>query len=220
MKPCERLIVGAGPAGLTLAIRLLQTGLSLRIVDAARDDASFSRATGIQPRVMKILDELGVAGPVTETAIELRGKRTYLNGALRRSVSFWDDRTHRYGLSVDQSDLQRFLMGKVSAAGASIEWETRVASVKTEGLFFKVTIQGHDGSTSEILTRQIIGCDGGRSRVRQDLHIPFPGETYDDIAFYSECELDTTLDHNFAHFFVSQTSRLVFVPVPGSGRFR
>ena len=54
------LIVGAGPAGLTLAIDLARRGISFRLIEAAAAPFEGSRGKGIQPRTLEIFDDLGV----------------------------------------------------------------------------------------------------------------------------------------------------------------
>lgn len=54
------LIVGAGAAGLTLAIDLARRGVSFRLVDKAQRCFEGSRGKGIQPRSQEVFEDLGV----------------------------------------------------------------------------------------------------------------------------------------------------------------
>ncbi len=56
------LVVGAGPTGLALACALAQWRVPVRVVDAAAAPSHGSRAKGVQPRTLEVLDGLGVAG--------------------------------------------------------------------------------------------------------------------------------------------------------------
>jgi 2-polyprenyl-6-methoxyphenol hydroxylase-like FAD-dependent oxidoreductase len=51
----DYLIAGAGPSGLTAAIKLYRRGMPVRIIDKAADFAEQSRANGINPRTLAIL---------------------------------------------------------------------------------------------------------------------------------------------------------------------
>ena len=53
------LIVGAGPTGTTLAIDLARRGITVRLIDKAPHAFDGSRAKGIQPRTLVLLDDLG-----------------------------------------------------------------------------------------------------------------------------------------------------------------
>ena len=58
------LVAGAGPVGLTAALRLARWGVSVRLVDAAPGPASTSRALGTHARSVEIYDQLGVLGDI------------------------------------------------------------------------------------------------------------------------------------------------------------
>ena len=54
------LVVGAGPTGTALAIDLVRRGLDIRIIDKAAGSFEGSRAKGVQPRSLELLDDLGL----------------------------------------------------------------------------------------------------------------------------------------------------------------
>ena len=56
----EVLIVGAGAAGLTLAIELARRGISFRLIDKLDCPFGGSRGKGIQPRTEEIFEDLGI----------------------------------------------------------------------------------------------------------------------------------------------------------------
>src|SRR5918912_1186974 len=60
----EVLIVGAGPAGLTLACDLSRRGVECRVIDRSPELFVGSRAKGLQPRTQEVFDDLGVIGAV------------------------------------------------------------------------------------------------------------------------------------------------------------
>jgi 2-polyprenyl-6-methoxyphenol hydroxylase-like FAD-dependent oxidoreductase len=59
-------IVGAGPSGLVAAIRLLELGLTIEIVDASRQPAQESRAALMHASTVEILAELGLSTELVE----------------------------------------------------------------------------------------------------------------------------------------------------------
>ena len=58
------LVVGAGPVGLVAACDLARRGIAVRVIDAADGSPSGSRAKGLQPRSLEVLDDLGVVGRI------------------------------------------------------------------------------------------------------------------------------------------------------------
>src|ERR1700719_3396908 len=62
------LIIGAGPAGLTLACDLARRGVPLRIVDKATEPFTGSRGKGVQPRTLEVFDDLVVVEEILSAA--------------------------------------------------------------------------------------------------------------------------------------------------------
>lgn len=58
------IVVGAGPTGLTLAVDLVRRGVDTVLLEAAPEPHRHSRGKGLQPRTLKVLDDLGVVGRV------------------------------------------------------------------------------------------------------------------------------------------------------------
>src|SRR5215510_10975807 len=54
------LVVGAGPAGLTLAIDLARRGMVCRVLDRLTGPPVGTRARGISPRSQEIFENLGI----------------------------------------------------------------------------------------------------------------------------------------------------------------
>jgi hypothetical protein len=52
---CDVLVVGAGPAGLTLANELARRGVSGRVVDRSTQHNQETRALGVQARTLELL---------------------------------------------------------------------------------------------------------------------------------------------------------------------
>ena len=71
MKQDTVVVVGAGPTGLTLACALRSAGVSVRVVDAAQGPATTSRALGLQPRGVEVLDRLGALADLPERSLRV-----------------------------------------------------------------------------------------------------------------------------------------------------
>lgn len=72
------LIVGAGPAGLMLALWMSRLGIKTRIVDKRTDKVFSGQADGFQIRTLEILDSFGV------------GERVWKEANHMIEVSFWN----------------------------------------------------------------------------------------------------------------------------------
>ena len=54
MKRSDVLIIGAGPAGLVLALWLTKLGVKVRIVDKTAEPGTTSRALAVQARTLEL----------------------------------------------------------------------------------------------------------------------------------------------------------------------
>jgi len=65
------LIVGAGPTGLTAAVELARYGIIPDIIEKRGEASNLSRAVGILPESMAILEPSGVAAAIREESVRI-----------------------------------------------------------------------------------------------------------------------------------------------------
>src|SRR5882757_1877567 len=61
------LVVGAGPAGLTLACDLARRGVNCRLVERGGGGFMGSRGAAVQPRTQEVFEDLGVLDDIYGT---------------------------------------------------------------------------------------------------------------------------------------------------------
>ena len=71
MNKPQVLIVGAGPTGLVLALRLARHGVSFRIIDNDCGPGVASRAIAIRARTLEFYQQLGFADEVVARGIKM-----------------------------------------------------------------------------------------------------------------------------------------------------
>ncbi|MEA2783539.1 MAG: rifampicin monooxygenase [Rhodospirillaceae bacterium] len=82
------------------------------------------------------------------------------------------DTAHPYGLSIPQAVTERLLTERAIELGAEIRRGCELIGLSQDEL--GVTVELADGT--QLSSRYLVGCDGGRSTVRKLLGVGFPGE--------------------------------------------
>jgi 2-polyprenyl-6-methoxyphenol hydroxylase-like FAD-dependent oxidoreductase len=164
------LIGGAGPTGLMLACELRLAGVDVMIVDALPARSGQSRAGGLHPRTMEVLDQRGLLDDFL--AVGRTGQAAHFSG-LRLDLSAFPTR-HPHSLLIPQSTVERLLERRAAELGVQIHWQTAIVGVEADEFGVVVDLQGPDG-IEPARAEYLVGCDGGRSAVRKLSGIAFPG---------------------------------------------
>ena len=219
---CFALIAGAGMAGLTAALDLSHANLPVRLVEIAEKRRPEWRATGIQPRIFPILSELGLLGEVRSASISLLGQCVYVSGEKIAEVSFVDPSKPVHPVSLSQGELEALFESKLARdCETNVERGKKVVDLNKKRGYTLVAIQDLANNTIEHVKAQVVfGCDGGKSTVRDLAEIAFTGKNYPGTSFMCDACLKIGLDRTKAHYFVSATSRLTLVPVPGDNLWK
>ena len=167
------LIAGAGPTGLTLACGLLANGVAARVVDKAFRPAGTSRALGLQPRGIEVMDRLGALDGLAERALQVEEILVHIDGKPAANVRV-GQRTElltRPGLVISQALVEAELRRRVSELGGEIVWGREVAGAEQDA--DGVTVHLADGGQCRV--GWLAGCDGAHSRVRELAGVAFTG---------------------------------------------
>lgn len=210
------LVVGAGPTGLALAAQLAQFGVRVRVIDRLADRAHESRALAVQPRTLEILQGVGVTANLVEhgnaaTCFELHSRNRVSSLALFDIGS--DDTAYPYLLFISQAETERFLLEHLDHCNVHVERAVELESFRDEPDAVVCTLQHADGQAEEVTVHYLVGCDGGRSTVRQHAGIGFEGSTYPQTFALGDVEADGDLDTGAAHAWFAENGLLFFFPL-------
>jgi 2-polyprenyl-6-methoxyphenol hydroxylase-like FAD-dependent oxidoreductase len=162
------LVVGAGPTGLVLAAELARHGVTPRVVDAGPEEVKESRAVAVVARSLELLDDMGIAAAAVERGIPLRALNFYQGTSLLAELDTTAvDSPFPMDLCIAQWQTVELLRDRVQELGVKIEWNTRVDSYDADAARVAVDLVHHDGSTEQVGTSWLVGCDGSHSTVRQ-----------------------------------------------------
>jgi 2-polyprenyl-6-methoxyphenol hydroxylase-like FAD-dependent oxidoreductase len=168
MADAEVVVAGAGPTGLMLAGELALAGIEVTVIERRTSrDLVGSRAGGMTPRTLELLDQRGIAERFLDEGTI--GQLGHYSG-LFFDVSELPSR-HNYGIALLQYRIEAILADWIGERGVSVKYGHAVADFDQDD--FGVDVQLSDGTT--IRTAYLVGCDGGRSTVRKTAGIAFPG---------------------------------------------
>jgi len=179
------IVAGAGPVGCTAALILAQAGVQVTLVETEAALVEDLRASTFHPPSLDMLDDLGVTEKLLPQGL-VASKYQYRDRKTGAYAEFdigilSDISAHPYRLQCEQYKLTRTIKPMLEETGnAEIRFSTTVKSVtdKTDGV--DVVVDGPNGE--EVLSaRYLIGTDGARSVVRQQMDIDLEGFTYPEL---------------------------------------
>jgi len=163
------IVAGGGPTGLTLASELRLHGVHVLVLDKDAEPTKVVRSLGLHARSIEVMDQRGLL----ERFLAL-GRQYPVGGfaGIRKPVPDRLDTAHPYLLGIPQNITDRLLAEHAAEVGVEIRRGCELVGLS----------QDEDGVTAELAdgtqlrSRYLAGCDGGRSTVRKLLGIGFPGE--------------------------------------------
>lgn len=168
----EVIVVGAGPTGLMLGCELALAGIRTRILERRTDPQPHSRALTLHPRSLELLDLRGLAPRFLAHARTVPG---WHFAALPTPLDFSAlDTRHGYTLAIAQRRTEQLLEERARELGVRISRGHETTGVGQDPEGVTVSFRGPRGD-GRLRARYAVGCDGGRSPVREAAGIGFPG---------------------------------------------
>ncbi|MGW1870341.1 FAD-dependent monooxygenase [Streptomyces mauvecolor] len=167
------LVVGAGPTGLLLAGDLAAAGLSVTVAERRPHGISnMTRAFGVHARTLEMLDARGLADELVK-----RGRvMEQMNMFGRLTLDLTRLRTRfPYVLIAPQYEVEQLLERRALSEGVQFRYGTELLNLRQDGEGVTAELRGEDGGPVSVRARYLVGTDGVRSRVREELGLPFPG---------------------------------------------
>lgn len=179
------VIVGGGPTGLMLAGELALAGVDVAVVERrATQELAGSRAGGLHARTLEMFDQRGIVDRFLA-----EGQKAQVAGfaGVKLDISGFPTR-HDYGLGLWQNHIERILAGWVGELPVTFYREREVMGFAQDDSGVDIVMS--DGKS--LRSQYMIGCDGGRSRVRKIAGIDFPGWDPTISSLIAEVEMTQT----------------------------
>jgi 2-polyprenyl-6-methoxyphenol hydroxylase-like FAD-dependent oxidoreductase len=161
-------IAGGGPTGMMLAAELALAGVDVAVVERRPDHVLVdSRAGGLHSRSIEVLDQRGVAD---RFLAEGRVAQVATFGTTVLDMSDFPTR-HPYTLALWQKHIERIMAGWIAELPVQIYYGSEVTDFAQDDTGVDVRLS--DGEP--LRAHYLVGCDGGRSLIRREAGIEFPG---------------------------------------------
>ncbi|HSI46765.1 MAG TPA: FAD-dependent monooxygenase [Ideonella sp.] len=180
------VVVGAGPVGLLTAIELTLGGVRVRVLERLAAPSLVAKALGIGPLAVEALQRRGMAEAIA--AAEARSlalmNRPAASAAGPRYIGHFaglsliradaQKEPDRRGRPVDQPAVETMLGELAQTLGIEPRRECDVTGFvqQADGVDVAWSSPAGDG---RVRCAWLVGCDGGRSRVRKMAGFAFPG---------------------------------------------
>lgn len=184
------LIVGCGPAGLTLATQLSVVGdISVRIIERKPGPLEYGQADGVACRSVEMFEAFGFAERVIKEGYHVNEVSFWRPGRARNSIvrtdriqDVEDDLSEMPHVILSQARIHDFFLETMAKSPNRLVPDygmELVALARTDAPDFPVTATiaslQHPENTQIIRARYVVGCDGARSTVRSELGLTLKG---------------------------------------------
>jgi 2-polyprenyl-6-methoxyphenol hydroxylase-like FAD-dependent oxidoreductase len=180
------IVAGAGPTGLTLATELRRGGIDVLLLEQRSHRAqNGSRAAGMQPRTVEMLNQRGVVDRFLAA-----GRPAHLGNFAGIVLNYSTLPTRfPYALNIMQAETEQILENIAGELDTAVQWSTTATGFRQDATGVDVVVDTPHGSTT-LRGSYLVACDGGRSTIRKLAGVGFPGTDATMACLTGEVELD------------------------------
>ncbi|XVV36363.1 FAD-dependent monooxygenase [Streptomyces sp. CA-100214] len=215
------LVVGAGPVGMVVACELLAHGVRVDVISKLRRQSPHSRATILWPRVLELLDRVGVGRKLVDSGHYFDQMNYYSQKKLIGLIRF--DRLRGVGypfaITIPQWRTEAILEEHLTALGGTIEYDTTFTGGTQDPDGVHCLLQRADGGRGTRTYDYVVGADGYNSAVRDAFGFRFAGRTLRTRLAITDAEILGETTSSEAAYYLTRTGNMVLAPL-GDGVFR
>jgi 3-(3-hydroxy-phenyl)propionate hydroxylase len=197
------VIAGAGPAGMVAALELARLGVPSVVLTSELQVSQGSRAIVFTRRSMEILQQVGVAGRMSDNGLPWRFGNSYYRGQRVFRMEAPHDADDRFFpmLNIQQQYLEEYLIDACQASPLiDLRWGNKVVGVEQAPGLARVSIDTPEGPYT-LETDWLVAADGGRSDIRAALKLQMEGSSYEGLFVIADIRIDLPLPTERLAFF-------------------
>jgi 2-polyprenyl-6-methoxyphenol hydroxylase-like FAD-dependent oxidoreductase len=183
----------------------------VRLIEAAPQPATQSRALAVNPRTLELLESTGVARAMLELGKPIVGVRFYQSRRPVASLSFAGIHPkYPFMLLLSQAASSALLAKALEAAGGRIERDIKLTDVILGADEPAVTLE-RSGERMGVRVPWLLAADGAHSAARHALDVPFRGSGFNAAWHLADVPLNTPLPADQAHVFFLEGGAFLFL---------
>ena len=175
------IVIGAGPPGSRFAYQAATAGNEVLLVEKAEVGRPLACSGHVSTDIWEYLP-----ANTKEELLQNRisGARFHVGGPDSTAYPFYKSDVISH--VIDRVELDKRLARRAEGAGADLREHHTALSIEEHSDRVSVTISTSDGTTKEVESRMVAGCDGPTSRVRQSVGLNEPLEQLHGVLAFTE----------------------------------
>ena len=177
------VIVGAGPVGLTTALRLSQLGIRSIILEKNKSIQNELRASTFHPPTIEMLDALGIAEELISRGLKTKQWQFRVHETGEKAVfdlgHISKDTKHPFRLQAEQKELCRIATKKAEIdKNIDLRMGHQLNGLVQNDAFVVINASTEGSPDYTIEAPFVVAADGGSSKIRDIMGLQLSGLTY------------------------------------------
>jgi 4,5-epoxidase len=194
--------------------------VACRVIDKLAEFPSTSRANGLQPRAVEVLESVGVADRIAAESYRAKGFRIVRAGNEVGRIEPNFDASSRL-VFANQAVVEKALRDKLAELGGQVERRRQLRNIEDRDDGIVADIEDlASGHVEQVHAKWLVGCDGVHSAVRALLRLPFTGKDYPDEFVQADAYLQGDLPEGFMTLWLNDQGLMAAIPFREPGLWR
>jgi 3-(3-hydroxy-phenyl)propionate hydroxylase len=221
-------VVGAGPIGLVTALGLARYGVPVVVFEEDDRLSLDTKAGTVLTRTLEVLHRYGALTDVLRESLRIDeigdiDRATNKPSASVRTGELTEDTRFPFVINIPQHELEPVLRAALDRnAPGALRMGHRLTGFTQHDDHVELRLTTADGERV-VSASHLLGCDGGRSQVREQLGITVVGKTLEERYMLVDLEVDLDVtnprDYPYLAYFGDPDEWMILVRQPHCWRF-